>query len=88
MSGREWKLRNRIDTLFTEVLALRQERDQLLEKLRRQQAQIRGLELPPLHRNQHGPVVLYETEEQRREGRRRSWRNSKRRRAHQLRAAG
>lgn len=81
MTDRELRLRERIDVLSDERDELRAATRVLEARLSKALANplVRDGVLVVAHGNQHGPCVRYETEVERREARRLSWRMSKRR---------
>jgi len=81
ISDRERRLRTRIDELRDQRDALADERDQIMAEAAKLQALVAALEQEPRHMNQYGPCAVYNTPEERQAARRRTWRESKRRKA-------
>lgn len=83
ITPREWRLRTRIDELREQRDTLAEEANQLRAENDRLLALVATIKQNPrhvrLHMNQYGPCAVYNTPKERRAARRRSWRESKRR---------
>lgn len=86
MSDQILRLRQRIDILVDERDRLRADRDYWRELATSLGDQYESLSMR-VHVNQHGAVNVYATHEERLEARRRTWRESKRRKAMRVKAA-